>query len=153
MEQQHTLPESLNLADLRSRRSALNARLSKGLDALRAKEESGDTGPQYREWFAFWGRLLMQYETACDRLTALGAPVCDYAPCRAETCAECKTLPAATPPPPAALAVSWRVAGRAPGVFTSEAQVEALGRQLTTFAGAVPIVALPAFAGGENDAE
>jgi hypothetical protein len=93
MEQQHTLPESLNLADLRSRRSALNARLSKGLDALRAKEESGDTGPQYREWFAFWGRLLMQYETACDRLTALGAPACDYAPCRAETCAECKTLP------------------------------------------------------------
>jgi hypothetical protein len=64
-----------------------------------------------------------------------------------------KTAPALPEIPPAALGVAWRVAGRAPGIFTSPAQVEALGRQLTAFAGAVPIVALPAFAGGENDAE
>jgi hypothetical protein len=151
--EQHNLPENLNLADLRARRDTLLVRLAKGLDALRQREESGDTGEQYEQWFCIWERLLNEYQDACDQFAALGAPACDYAPCRAETCAECKTLPAAPPPPPAALAVSWRVAGRAPGVFTSEAQVEALGRQLTTFAGAVPIVALPAFAGGENDAE
>jgi hypothetical protein len=151
--EQHNLPENLNLADLRARRAALNARLAKGLDALRQREESGDTGEQYEQWFCIWERLLNEYQDACDQFAALGAPACDYAPCRAETCAECKTLPAAPPPPPAALAVSWRVAGRAPGVFTSEAQVVGLARQLQAFAAGAPILALPAFAGGENDAE
>jgi hypothetical protein len=91
-----------SLADLRARRADLNARLAKGLDALRAKEDAGDTGPQYRGWFAFWERLLAQYEAACDQITAQGGPACDHAPCRAETCAECKTLPL-EPAPPAEL--------------------------------------------------
>jgi hypothetical protein len=140
-----------SLADLRARRADLNARLAKGLDALRAKEDAGDTGPQYRGWFAFWERLLAQYEAACDQITAQGGPACDHAPCRAETCAECKTLPAAPPPPPAALGVAMRVAGRAPGIFTSEAQVVGLARQLQAFAAGAPILALPTYTGSEDD--
>jgi len=129
--------------------AALNARLSKGLDALRVKEESGDTGEQYRQWLCTWERLLAQYEDALDRLAAQGGPACDHAPCKAETCAECKTLPLETMAT-AAMAAAWRVGLRAPGI-SSEAQVTNLARQLTLFAGSTPILALPRLEGGEQD--
>jgi hypothetical protein len=92
MEQQHTLPESLNLADLRSRRSALNARLAKGLDALRQREESGDVGPEYQRWLAAWLSLLCEYEGICDEIANLRA--------QAATPAPTPLTPAAVPAPP-----------------------------------------------------
>ncbi len=42
----------------------------------------------------------------------------------------------------AALAVAWRVALASP-LFTTEAQVLSLARQIAAFAGSLPIVALP----------
>jgi hypothetical protein len=44
-----------------------------------------------------------------------------------------------------------RVAGRAPGIFTSEAQVVGLARQLQAFAAGAPILALPTYTGSEDD--
>jgi hypothetical protein len=46
-----------------------------------------------------------------------------------------------------------RVAGRAPGIFTSEAQVVGLARQLQAFAAGAPILALPAYEGSEESNE
>jgi len=73
MRQQHNLSEPLNLVDLRARRAALNARLSKGLDALRSKEEAGDTGPEYQSWLAAWQGLLCEYEGLCEQIAACRA--------------------------------------------------------------------------------
>jgi len=55
------------------------------------------------------------------------------------------------PPSAAALRVSWLVAGRAPGILTSEAEVETLAKQLTTFAAGALILALPAYTGSEDE--
>jgi len=54
-------------------------------------------------------------------------------------------------PSAAAMRVSWLVAGRAPGLFTSEGDVEALAKQLTIFAAGAPILALPAYTGSEDE--
>jgi len=139
-----------SLADLQAQRDALTTRLSSGAELLRAKEQEGSTGPQYREWFAVWERLLKKYEAACGQLADLGAPACDYAPCRAETCAECKTQPAAPPPVSAALGAAWRVALRAPEI-ANEAQVASLARQLQAFAAGASILALPTYTASEDE--
>jgi|GEM_PF-5860251 hypothetical protein len=127
-----------SLVDLRSRRAALNARLSKGLDALRQKEDAGDTGPEYERWLSAWLGLLAEYEGVCEQIDA----------CRAQAARPAPTL---SEIPAAAMGAAWRVGLRAPGVFSSQAQVVGLARQLTIFAGSTPVMGLPAGVGGEQD--
>ncbi len=52
----------------------------------------------------------------------------------------------------AALAVAWRVAVVSP-LFTTEAQVLALARQIAALAGSLPIVALPIQGGKKEKTE
>jgi hypothetical protein len=101
---------SPGLADLCSRRAALTARLNKGRDAVRAKEDAGDTGPEYQRWLDGLLWLESQYCAVCDQIADLDGPACDHAPCKSEMCAECKAqtvkpaptpAPAAPPAPPA----------------------------------------------------
>jgi hypothetical protein len=62
--------EANDWADLRARRATLNARLARGLDALRAKEDSGDTGPEYQQWLSVWLQLLAEYQVLCEEIAA-----------------------------------------------------------------------------------
>ncbi|MBM3188834.1 MAG: hypothetical protein FJZ90_08950 [Chloroflexi bacterium] len=134
------LPD-LSTTDLQTYRDSLLLRLRRGRDAVKAKEETGDVGEQYARWLDTLLGLLTQYEDALDRLADLGAPACNYAPCKAETCAECKVLP--TDFPPDALGAAWRVALGAPYDFTEAAEVVDLARGLTIFAGSAPVLGLP----------
>jgi len=71
----------LSLSDLRARRAELNARLSKGLDALRAKEETHDTGgEEYERWLQGWLSLLCEYEGVCDQIAVCRAQAARPAP-------------------------------------------------------------------------
>lgn len=78
-----------DLADLRARRAALNARLAKGLDALRSKEDAGDIGLEYQQWLSAWLGLLAEYQVLCEEIAARRAQ------------APTPPMPAATPAPPA----------------------------------------------------
>ncbi|MBM3189235.1 MAG: hypothetical protein FJZ90_11005 [Chloroflexi bacterium] len=87
---------SPSLSDLRAHRSALNARLAKGLDALRAKEEAHDTGgEEYQSRLATWLGLLAQYEIVSDQIATLRAQAATPAPPPTPPPA-----PAVTPTPP-----------------------------------------------------
>jgi len=60
----------------------LLARLRRGRDWLKDREESGKTGAEYEHWLTEWLKLLAAYEAACDLTRqAAGAP---YAPNRAK---------------------------------------------------------------------
>jgi len=147
-----------SLAGLQARRDELTARLEPVGAALQRKKEEGDTASeQYQRWVACLESLLADYATTCEQVVALGGKWCVQEPCKGETCEECKALP--TPPEsalaepirPDALGVAWRVGLGAPYVFTTEDQVSGLALQLQRFAGAVPILALPTYAGSEDD--
>ncbi len=47
--------------------ATLEARLARGFDVLRQREEAGDTGGEYPRWLAAWLDLLGQYEQATVR--------------------------------------------------------------------------------------
>jgi hypothetical protein len=91
-----------SLADLRARRAALNARLAKGLDALRSKEDAGDTGPEYQQWLSAWLGLLAEYQVLCEQIAARRAQ------------APTPPMPSAAPAPPAAWPVDRQLALFAP---------------------------------------
>jgi hypothetical protein len=60
-----------SLADLRARRAALNARLARGQDCLRQREESGDTtSPEYQRLQSAWLGLLAEHEIICSQIAA-----------------------------------------------------------------------------------
>ncbi|MBM3189866.1 MAG: hypothetical protein FJZ90_14215 [Chloroflexi bacterium] len=86
---------SPSLSDLRAHRAELNARLSKDLDALRAKEESHDTGDEYLQGLQVWLSILCEYEGVCDQIATLRAQAAKPAPPPTPPPA-----PSATPAPP-----------------------------------------------------
>jgi len=69
-----------SLADLRARRAELNARLARGRDALSAKEDADDTGPEYERWLQAWLGLLCEYEGLCEQIDACSAQAATPAP-------------------------------------------------------------------------
>jgi len=92
-----------SLADLRVRRAELNGRLSKGLDALRAKEEASDTGPEYERWLQAWLGLLAEYQIVCDQIAACRAQAARPGPTSTASRPDgspTPPAPAATPAPP-----------------------------------------------------
>jgi len=82
-----------SLADLRTRRAELNARLSKGLDALRSKEDAHDIGEEYERWLSAWLSLLCEYEAISDQIATLRSQAARPAP-------PPTPAPSATPAPP-----------------------------------------------------
>ena len=125
--QSASFPEP-SLDALYNRRDVLLGRLAKGEAALRAKEEIGETGPDYERWLVAWQALLWEYELVCYQIEALE---------RQEL-----TRPVERPPPDAAIDAALRVALRA-STITTEVGVMTLARQLAAFADGLPIVGLP----------
>ncbi|MBM3189626.1 MAG: hypothetical protein FJZ90_12990 [Chloroflexi bacterium] len=93
-----------SLADLRTRRAELNARLARGRDALRAKEDAGDTGPEYERWLQAWLGLLAEYQIVCDQIAVCRAQAARPGPTstasRPDGSPPPTPAPTATPAPP-----------------------------------------------------
>jgi len=92
-----------SLADLRARRAELNARLARGRDALRAKEDASDTGPEYERWLQAWLGLLAEYQIVCDQIAACRAQAARPGPTSTASRPDgspTPPAPAATPAPP-----------------------------------------------------
>jgi hypothetical protein len=101
----------------------LKTRLTRGSDALRVREDRGDTGLENELWLASWFKLLDEYKAVDTRQTG--------------------SEPDPQEPSSPALDVAMRVAMQPQARLDTAADVYRLARQLDIFAGGDPIVGLP----------